>query len=446
MKAKVIANGVRLHKSSSAYSDAVGFAERGSELDIEAEYGEWCKLTDGRWVEAAYTEPIDTGTSWNDLADKPFYAEEMNIITWDGDRTGLECINTNMPPIGLYGPFEFNGTVEDLRGATVLIGHDGNVGRSYVISDSNAKWNDDGTGMTLYTKGQLSEPELVFTTEDNAVVPWINEDHPKTIQTAGLWIWYGGSGSHVFEVSKSVTVKLDDKFLTQSDWNESDPESAAYVKNRPFYESKTNIRTLVDETVTITQGYYSNDQFYYEADWSFSVDQTKAYDITFLGETFEGVVGNPYNLVVTLSNGAVVSFSGSSITSQEGDGLTRPFTTDVKIVEYDHKIKQLDEKFIADSVIPKTGPFFARCTTAAGTVNKTATTSGDYHLTELRAGAMVAVSFNSSTSTTMTLDVDGTGAKNVHLSSNGFSDLSEVNPIKGKHIFVYDGSTWTLFV
>ena len=72
MKAKVIANGVRLHKSSSVYSDAVGFAECGSELDIEAEYGEWCKLTDGRWVEAAYTEPIDTGTSWNDLADKPF--------------------------------------------------------------------------------------------------------------------------------------------------------------------------------------------------------------------------------------------------------------------------------------------------------------------------------------------------------------------------------------
>ena len=76
MRAKVNANGVRLYESNSTLSAAKGFLAYGEEIEISAEYGDWCQLADGRWVEACYTEAIEVGggggaSSWNDLEDRP---------------------------------------------------------------------------------------------------------------------------------------------------------------------------------------------------------------------------------------------------------------------------------------------------------------------------------------------------------------------------------------
>ena len=81
MRARVNANGVRLYEHNSTLSAAKGFIAYGDEIEISAEYGDWCQLADGRWVEACYTEAIEVGgggvTSWNDLTDKPFGEEEF---------------------------------------------------------------------------------------------------------------------------------------------------------------------------------------------------------------------------------------------------------------------------------------------------------------------------------------------------------------------------------
>lgn len=52
MKAKVKANGVLVRKSNSNMSPVIGSVAPGAIIDIEAEYGEWVKLTDGGWVKA----------------------------------------------------------------------------------------------------------------------------------------------------------------------------------------------------------------------------------------------------------------------------------------------------------------------------------------------------------------------------------------------------------
>lgn len=82
MKARVRASGVLVRQSNSNMSPVIGSVAPGTVLDIEAEYGEWVKLTSGGWVKTCYTEAMEVSggaSSWNDLEDKPFY-EESGIV------------------------------------------------------------------------------------------------------------------------------------------------------------------------------------------------------------------------------------------------------------------------------------------------------------------------------------------------------------------------------
>ena len=78
MKAKVTLNGVRIHKDSTQTSRIVGTLNDGDEIDIEAEYGEWVKMTSGGWIKARYTEPTELGLSA--YATKDYVNEMLGVI------------------------------------------------------------------------------------------------------------------------------------------------------------------------------------------------------------------------------------------------------------------------------------------------------------------------------------------------------------------------------
>ena len=85
MRAKVNANGVRLYEHNSTLSAAKGFLAYGEEIEISAEYGDWCQLADGRWVEACYTEAIDVSGGGADVdlsayATKDYVNEMLGVI------------------------------------------------------------------------------------------------------------------------------------------------------------------------------------------------------------------------------------------------------------------------------------------------------------------------------------------------------------------------------
>lgn len=105
---------------------------------------------------------------------------------------------------------------------------------------------------------------------------------------------------------------------------------------------------------------------------------------------------------------------------------------------------KLKEKFLNGNA---GGVFYGTCSTAAGTTAKvvdcTAFTSAD-----LVAGAIISVRFsatNSGAVASLTLNVNGTGAKNIKYINNGtLGNLSSAGYLKANttYFFVYDGTYW----
>ena len=59
--------------------------------------------------------------------------------------------------------------------------------------------------------------------------------------------------SHTISISGTVTpvVKIDPKYLDQSDWDQNDVDAPSYIKNRPFYTGYTEEQTLIKESTAI---------------------------------------------------------------------------------------------------------------------------------------------------------------------------------------------------
>ena len=92
-------------------------------------------------------------------------------------------------------------------------------------------------------------------------------------------------------------------------------------------------------------------------------------------------------------------------------------------------------KFGDDAMVTE----YALCTTAAATVEKTVTVQGF----TLKTNAMVTVKFgNGNTATNPTLNVSGTGAKNITVGGGNVSNTM----IKANDVctFVYDGSSYCM--
>lgn len=150
---------------------------------------------------------VEGNVKWEE---KLAYSFEETVTEWDGNTSGLtRVLQTNMGSNGLYGPFDYSGTLDDLIGATVTMSD----GKTYVITEDCV--NDDRTGLLLHSYDLAAEPELAFTTVDNAIVPRNKEyDAGKTytISTAGLWFHTNGQ-RYVASVTKETVKTIDPKYL-----------------------------------------------------------------------------------------------------------------------------------------------------------------------------------------------------------------------------------------
>lgn len=109
---------------------------------------------------------------------------------------------------------------------------------------------------------------------------------------------------------------------------------------------KEIVSVFIDEDVTVTGSYYEDSQFYYEfRPYLPEIKHGVTYDVTFMGETFEGLTTKGC-LDITLSNGAKVHICRSHMYSDSNDGLARPFTTRLKIVEHKVDVVPMDQKFL----------------------------------------------------------------------------------------------------
>lgn len=115
------------------------------------------------------------------------------------------------------------------------------------------------------------------------------------------------------------------------------------------YGVKTDT-VFFDEDITVTSSYYEDSQFYYSfSSYLPEIKSGTAYDVTFLGETIDGCVAKDGYINFTTSGGAVIRICESHIYSDPGDGLVRPFTTHLKIVERAEEVH-----IIADKYLPNT--------------------------------------------------------------------------------------------
>lgn len=208
MKAGVRANGVLVRQSNSNMSPVIGSVSSGAVLDIEAEYGEWVKLTDGGWVKACYTEAVEVSggaSSWNDLEDKPFgEGETVEVVDLEEQET---TTGSNYWSADYWPEF-----IKPVAGLTYVVTIDG-VEYACVATDEeypvlgNSAWLDEG--------GELSDPPFVYVNQEMAIAP---------------------AGTHTFKIAHFETEvkRLDGNFLP---WLKITYDGENYAANMTYEEA-----------------------------------------------------------------------------------------------------------------------------------------------------------------------------------------------------------------
>ena len=157
-------------------------------------------------------------TSWNDLADKPFYETEP-----------IEVMLYNKSDVAFYYNDEYKEAYID----EVVISSFGQfvIGEKYTVIWDGVEYKDlvafdDGAPMIGAAYEDISDelPFCIITYEEDGDV-FIDICTRSLLETHSISITTISTQVH----------KIEDKYLVQSDWNENDPKSAAYVENRPFY-------------------------------------------------------------------------------------------------------------------------------------------------------------------------------------------------------------------
>ena len=143
-----------------------------------------------------------------------------------------------------------------------------------------------------------------------------------------------------------------------ADWNQNDASASDYIKNKPFYETKSNIQKICTEKEGTVNTQFSNG--WYGTFWDISDFENLQWpnngqicSVTINGEKYEAILigGAPY-LDGTDGNNFYLRFSGDgrgSIAIYYATAILDE-TCVVSIDVYDAEIKQLDEKFIPNSV------------------------------------------------------------------------------------------------
>jgi hypothetical protein len=151
------------------------------------------------------------------------WVETVVNVEWDGDISGLQLeYQMSADGAGSYGPIPFDGSIDDLIGATVKM----TDGKEYIIAERGM--NSDRTGLSIHSDNRPFV--LAYTTTDSVHVPlatWTGDRYryvgqTNFVETAGLYLWYNGQDDRVLSVKKETIHALDEKFIPDTIARKSD--------------------------------------------------------------------------------------------------------------------------------------------------------------------------------------------------------------------------------
>lgn len=263
------------------------------------------------------------------------------------------------------------------------------------------------------------------------------------------------SKDHFDMALKGVRRLIDQasKNISQSDWNETDETSSAYIQNKPFKENGLEY-TFVDleRAPASEQG-------------AAILSSTCEYEL---------IPGNIYKVIINgvekeIECTKLSGYPGSKylmldpdsrwnhrvIFQQMDTSYIKSFTpyewgttpTSVKVIGRTQPSKRLSEQYIPNTIArisdvdeAKGKMFYGTCSTSSGTSAKTATVNDLSFV--LKQGAIVYIHFTNSNSTTssLTLNVNSTGAKPIKLANSSYYNWGA-----GSYMtFLYDGTYWQI--
>lgn len=265
------------------------------------------------------------------------------------------------------------------------------------------------------------------------------------------------SKDHFSMALKGVRKLIDQ--ISQSDWNETDETSKAYIQNKPFEEIEFEY-TFVDLEKAPTSGQAAATL---NAECEYELIPGVIYKVTIDGIEREiectKLDDYPDRRFLMLDSG---SSWNNRVIYQSINNVSRIFSftpynwKSVKVIGKTRNVKKLDEKYIPDTIARKEyinemagRVFFGHCSTSSSTSSKIVSLDGAGNanftsLFSLEKGVMVCVCFNNtSTITSLTLNVESTGDKSIRL--NGSSYIPSYFWRSGSYVtFLYDGSYWNI--
>ena len=150
-------------------------------------------------------------------------------------------------------------------------------------------------------------------------------------------VWIGGdtvTAAHLNRIENGIEEAMNSGAtveLAPPDWNENDPESPAYIQNRPFYETTSSV-TLYEGTLTLAaQGRYA------QATDSTSIASDTLYDGMPITITVDGV--SEEQILTSMNYGTVAYFCGDPSTTRFSVYVD-PAQSIVQIIDYQNSTER----------------------------------------------------------------------------------------------------------
>ena len=287
---------------------------------------------------------LSTKADWNQndpdgpgyIANRPFYENKSGFeIIWDGVTEGL-----------VSSSLETTYKISDL-----IIYPDQMVGTTIEMTDGNIITFTQEDIDRLAEWGCITDSFFdlvdfgIFIYKSNTIARY-DETFPEPgFYTAKIedTIYV----SKMYNKNTTIIQKIDPKFLpdsigTQSDWNENNAKSPAYVKNRPFYDGWIvfDEELLVDNLTSMDygEGDYPSCTFYpdglYRVEWNGQI-----YDnVVCIKNGYTNMLGGNNNLPFTIHDEG----GNNLVIENEGD-----FTVSIWTIPCEfYFIKKLDYRFV----------------------------------------------------------------------------------------------------
>ena len=220
---------------------------------------------------------------------------------------------------------------------------------------------------TLLGKYSITIDDKSYTLFFNAIEDFsVAENEIAYIETfnGSIYIAFLDGGTHSVKIEKIIEV-IDDKYLPQPDWNQYDENAPDYIKNRTHYEITTPL-SVVESNFGTAAGYTSYKVGPY--DWkvnkpiSLRIDSIVYEFDSYINDGYLGSIGrNIYRVGAPYAGGKItdsseypfslIVFHSSLYDDEEYAHIEFADDSMDHTVEIYSGIKQLDEKYIPDTIM-----------------------------------------------------------------------------------------------